>query len=158
MAAAVKLHGGLDILISNAAVSPFFGNLMDVTEEVWDKILDMNVKATALLTKAVVPEMAKRGGGSVVIVSSPAAYSPFPSLGPYSVSKTALLGLAKNLAIELVQWNVRVNRLAPGLIKTSFSRVLWEDQAREESIKAAMKIKRTGKPEDLCQHRVFPML
>uniref|UniRef100_A0AC11BKT6 Uncharacterized protein n=1 Tax=Ovis aries TaxID=9940 RepID=A0AC11BKT6_SHEEP len=111
-------------------------------------ILDINVKAAALLTKAVVPEMAKRGGGSIVIVSSIGAYSPFPSLGPYNVSKTALLGLTKNLAIELAEWNVRVNCLAPGLIKTSFSRMLWEDQARQESIKAAMQIKRIGKPED----------
>jgi len=61
VATAVNLHGGIDILVSNAAVSPFFGNLMDVTEEVWDKILDINVKATALMTKAVVPEMEKRG-------------------------------------------------------------------------------------------------
>ncbi|XP_035970540.1 dehydrogenase/reductase SDR family member 4 isoform X3 [Halichoerus grypus] len=78
VATAVNLHGGIDILVSNAAVSPFFGNLMDVTEEVWDKILDINVKATALMTKAVVPEMEKRGGGSVVIVASIGAYLPFP--------------------------------------------------------------------------------
>nr|Q8SPU8.2 RecName: Full=Dehydrogenase/reductase SDR family member 4; AltName: Full=NADPH-dependent carbonyl reductase; Short=CR; AltName: Full=NADPH-dependent retinol dehydrogenase/reductase; Short=NDRD; AltName: Full=Peroxisomal short-chain alcohol dehydrogenase; Short=PSCD; AltName: Full=Short chain dehydrogenase/reductase family 25C member 2; Short=Protein SDR25C2 [Bos taurus] len=148
VATAVKLHGGVDILISNAAVSPFFGSLMDVPEEVWDKILDVNVKATALLTKAVVPEMAKRGGGSIVIVSSIAAYSPFPSLGPYNVSKTALLGLTKNLALELAESNVRVNCLAPGLIRTSFSRVLWEDPARQESIKATFQIKRIGKPEE----------
>uniref|UniRef100_A0A452G3L3 Dehydrogenase/reductase SDR family member 4 n=1 Tax=Capra hircus TaxID=9925 RepID=A0A452G3L3_CAPHI len=115
VATAVKLHGGVDILVSNAAVNPFFGSLMDVTEEVWDKVLDINVKAAALLTKAVVPEMAKRGGGSIVIVSSIGAYSP---LGPYNVSKTALLGLTKNLAIELAEWNVRVNCLA-----------LWEGEA-----------------------------
>ncbi|XP_044087663.1 dehydrogenase/reductase SDR family member 4 isoform X2 [Neovison vison] len=78
VAMAVSLHGGIDILVSNAAVNPFFGNLMDVTEEVWDKILDINVKATALMTKAVVPEMEKRGGGSVVIVASVGAYFPFP--------------------------------------------------------------------------------
>ncbi|XP_027428107.1 dehydrogenase/reductase SDR family member 4 isoform X3 [Zalophus californianus] len=78
VATAVNLHGGIDILVSNAAVNPFFGNLMDVTEEVWDKILDVNVKATALMTKAVVPEMEKRGGGSVVIVASMGAYLPFP--------------------------------------------------------------------------------
>ncbi|XP_033267468.1 dehydrogenase/reductase SDR family member 4 isoform X2 [Orcinus orca] len=78
VATAVNLHGGVDILVSNAAVMPFFGNLMDVTEEVWDKILDINVKATALITKAVVPEMEKRGGGSVVIVASVGAYRPFP--------------------------------------------------------------------------------
>ncbi|XP_047302362.1 dehydrogenase/reductase SDR family member 4 isoform X3 [Homo sapiens] len=78
VATAVKLHGGIDILVSNAAVNPFFGSIMDVTEEVWDKTLDINVKAPALMTKAVVPEMEKRGGGSVVIVSSIAAFSPSP--------------------------------------------------------------------------------
>ncbi|XP_050653458.1 dehydrogenase/reductase SDR family member 4 isoform X7 [Macaca thibetana thibetana] len=78
VATAVKLHGGIDILVSNAAVNPFFGSLMDITEEVWDKTLDINVKAPALMTKAVVPEMEKRGGGSVVIVASIAAFSPSP--------------------------------------------------------------------------------
>ncbi|XP_058911670.1 dehydrogenase/reductase SDR family member 4 isoform X2 [Kogia breviceps] len=144
VATAVNLHGGVDILVSNAAVIPFFGNLMDVTEEV----LDINVKATALMTKAVVPEMEKRGGGSVVIVASVGAYRPFPGLGPYNVGKTALLGLTKNLALELAQRNIRVNCLAPGLIKTSFSRMLWDDQARLESLKATMQFKRIGKPED----------
>ncbi|XP_028363983.1 dehydrogenase/reductase SDR family member 4 isoform X3 [Phyllostomus discolor] len=148
VAMAVKLHGGIDILVSNAAVNPFFGNLMDVPEEVWDKILDINVKATALMTKAVVPEMEKRGSGSIVIVASIAAYSPFPALGPYNVSKTALLGLTKNLAIELAQRNIRVNALAPGLIKTNFSKVLWMDKAREDAIKEALRIRRLGKPED----------
>ncbi|XP_007180654.1 dehydrogenase/reductase SDR family member 4 isoform X2 [Balaenoptera acutorostrata] len=148
VATAVNLHGGVDILVSNAAVIPFFGNLMDVTEGVWDKILDINVKATALMTKAVVPEMEKRGGGSVVIVASVGAYRPFPGLGPYNVCKTALLGLTKNLALELAQRNIRVNCLAPGLIKTNFSRMLWDDQARLESLKATMQIKRIGKPED----------
>ncbi|XP_044087662.1 dehydrogenase/reductase SDR family member 4 isoform X1 [Neovison vison] len=148
VAMAVSLHGGIDILVSNAAVNPFFGNLMDVTEEVWDKILDINVKATALMTKAVVPEMEKRGGGSVVIVASVGAYFPFPGLGPYNVSKTALLGLTKNLARELNQRNIRVNCLAPGLIKTSFSQVLWKDKEREESIKEIMQIRRIGKPDE----------
>ncbi|XP_032199773.1 dehydrogenase/reductase SDR family member 4 [Mustela erminea] len=148
VATAVSLHGGIDILVSNAAVNPFFGNLMDVTEEVWDKILDINVKATALMTKAVVPEMEKRGGGSVVIVASIGAYFPFPGLGPYNVSKTALLGLTKNLARELDQRNIRVNCLAPGLIKTSFSQVLWKDKEREESIKEIMQIRRIGKPDE----------
>ncbi|XP_036893343.1 dehydrogenase/reductase SDR family member 4-like 2 isoform X2 [Sturnira hondurensis] len=139
VAMAVKLLGGIDILVSNAAVNPFFGNLMDVTEEVWDKILDINVKATALMTKAVVPEMEKRGGGSIVIVTSIAAYTPLPGLGPYNVSKTALVGLTKNLAIELAQRNIRVNALAPGLIKTNFSQVAR--QAR-----------------GLCRYCVFPVL
>uniref|UniRef100_G3RIN8 Dehydrogenase/reductase 2 n=1 Tax=Gorilla gorilla gorilla TaxID=9595 RepID=G3RIN8_GORGO len=73
--------------------------------------LDINVKAPALMTKAVVPEMEKRGGGSVVIVSSIAAFSPSPGFSPYNVSKTALLGLTKTLAIELAPRNIRVNCL-----------------------------------------------
>nr|XP_004661867.1 dehydrogenase/reductase SDR family member 4 isoform X1 [Jaculus jaculus] len=145
---AVNLHGGIDILVSNAAVNPFFGNLMDVTEEVWDKVLHINVKATAMLTKAVVPEMEKRGGGSVVIVASIGAFTPLPGLGPYNVSKTALLGLTKNLALELASKNIRVNCLAPGLIRTRFSSMLWMDKAREDSIKEMMHIRRIGKPEE----------
>ncbi|XP_036740549.1 dehydrogenase/reductase SDR family member 4-like isoform X4 [Manis pentadactyla] len=143
VATALNLYGGIDILISNAAVSPFFGNLLDATEDVWDKILGINVKAAALMTKAVVPEMEKRGGGSVVIVASIAAYNAFPGLGPYNVSKTALLGLTKNLALELAQKNIRVNCLAPGLIKTNFSRLRfpflcscgWTRQKRRASKK-----------------------
>ncbi|XP_055989190.1 dehydrogenase/reductase SDR family member 4 isoform X4 [Sorex fumeus] len=107
VATAVKLHGGVDILVSNAAVNPFFGNMLDASEEVWDK-----------------------------------------GLGPYNVSKTALLGLTKNLALELGPRNIRVNCLAPGLIKTSFSSVFWTDKAREDSIKEIMRIGRIGKPEE----------
>ncbi|XP_040826128.1 dehydrogenase/reductase SDR family member 4 isoform X1 [Ochotona curzoniae] len=148
VATAVNRHGGVDILVSNAAVNPFFGNLMDVTEEIWDKILDINVKATALLTKEVVPEMEKRGGGSVVIVASIAAFSPFTGLGPYNVSKTALLGLTKNLAMELSSRNIRVNCLAPGIIKTNFSKIFWKDAAQEEQAKQVMRVKRLGNPEE----------
>ncbi|MEJ1280307.1 dehydrogenase/reductase (SDR family) member 4 [Cricetulus griseus] len=104
---AVKLHHGIDILVSNAAVNPFFGNLLDVTEEVWDKFL-----------------------------------------GPYNVSKAALLSLTKNYAAELASKNVRVNCLAPGLIKTRFSSALWKDGSKEDIIKERMQIRRLGKPED----------
>uniref|UniRef100_G3S463 Dehydrogenase/reductase 4 n=1 Tax=Gorilla gorilla gorilla TaxID=9595 RepID=G3S463_GORGO len=110
--------------------------------------LDINVKAPALMTKAVVPEMEKRGGGSVVIVSSIAAFSPSPGFSPYNVSKTALLGLTKTLAIELAPRNIRVNCLAPGLIKTSFSRMLWMDKEKQESMKETLQIRRLGEPED----------
>ncbi|EAW66124.1 hCG2045881 [Homo sapiens] len=148
VAMAVKLHGGIDILVSNAAVNPFFGSLMDVTEEVWDKNLDINGKALALMIKAVVPEMEKRGGGSVGFLASVAAFRPLPGFSPYNVSKTALLGLNKTLAIELAPRNIRVNCLAPGLIKTSFSRMLWMDKEKEESMKETLRIRRLGEPED----------
>nr|XP_028706311.1 dehydrogenase/reductase SDR family member 4 isoform X1 [Macaca mulatta] len=110
--------------------------------------LDINVKAPALMTKAVVPEMEKRGGGSVVTVASIAAFSPSPGFTPYNVSKTALLGLTKTLAIELAPRNIRVNCLAPGLIKTSFSRMFWMDKEKEERMKETLQIRRLGEPED----------
>ncbi|XP_067256561.1 dehydrogenase/reductase SDR family member 4 isoform X1 [Chanodichthys erythropterus] len=145
----VEQCGGVDILVSNAAVNPFFGNILDSTEEVWDKILGVNVKASFLLTKLVVPHMEKRGGGSVVIVSSVAGYQPMPGLGPYSVSKTALLGLTRALAPDLAQSNIRINCVAPGIIKTRFSSALWENEGVLEEFLKQTSIKRLGQPEDI---------
>ncbi|KAM4564794.1 dehydrogenase/reductase SDR family member 4 [Fundulus diaphanus] len=141
--------GGIDILVSNAAVNPFFGNIMDSTEDVWDKILSVNVKSAFLLTKLVVPHMEKRGGGNIIFVSSVAAYQPMQALGPYSVSKTALLGLTKALAPELAQSNIRVNCVAPGIIKTRFSSALWQNEDVVEEFKKQLSIKRIGEPEEI---------
>ncbi|XP_076843450.1 dehydrogenase/reductase SDR family member 4-like [Brachyhypopomus gauderio] len=146
---AVEQCGGIDILVSNAAVNPFFGNILESTDEVWSKILDVNVKATFLLTKQVVPHMEKRGGGSVVIVSSVAGYQPMQGLGPYSVSKTALLGLTQALAPELAQSNIRVNCVAPGIIKTRFSSALWQNEEATNELMKRISIKRLGTPEDI---------
>ncbi|KYO44074.1 dehydrogenase/reductase SDR family member 4 [Alligator mississippiensis] len=148
VATALEHYGGIDILVSNAAVNPFFGNTLDASEEVWDKIMKVNVTATAMLVNLVVPHMEKRGGGSIVIVSSIAGFSPFQALGPYSVSKTALLGLTKVLAPELGARNVRVNCVAPGVIKTKFSSALWKDEAMAEKMMEALRVKRLGAPED----------
>uniref|UniRef100_A0A8C4GKD7 Dehydrogenase/reductase (SDR family) member 4 n=1 Tax=Dicentrarchus labrax TaxID=13489 RepID=A0A8C4GKD7_DICLA len=120
--------GGIDILVSNAAVNPFFGNIMDSTEDVWDKILSINVKSSFLMTKLVVPHMA---------------------LGPYSVSKTALLGLTRALAPELADSNIRVNCVAPGVIKTRFSSALWSNEDIMDEFKKQLSIKRIGEPEEI---------
>ncbi|XP_054609712.1 dehydrogenase/reductase SDR family member 4 [Dunckerocampus dactyliophorus] len=141
--------GGVDILVSNAAVNPFFGNLMDTTEDVWEKIMSINVKAAFLMTKLVVPHIEKRGGGNVVFVSSVAAYQPLQGLGAYSVSKTALVGLTRALAPELAQSNIRVNCVAPGIIKTSFSSALWQNDDIMDDFKKQLCIKRVGQPEEI---------
>ncbi|XP_051922318.1 dehydrogenase/reductase SDR family member 4 [Hippocampus zosterae] len=141
--------GGVDILVSNAAVNPFFGNLMDTTEEVWDKVMSINVKAAFLMTKLVVPHIAKRGGGNVVFVSSVAAYQPMQGLGAYSVSKTALVSLTRALAPELAQSNIRVNCVAPGIIKTHFSTPLWQNDDIMDHFKKQMCIKRVGKADEI---------
>ncbi|MGH0179168.1 UNVERIFIED_CONTAM: hypothetical protein FKN15_000585 [Acipenser sinensis] len=104
VATTVRDHGGIDILVSNAAVNPFFGNIMDSTEEVWDKILDVNVKATFLLVKLVVPHMEARGGGSIVIISSIAGYQPFQMAalsGWVCVVTGASRGIGKGIALQL---------------------------------------------------------
>lgn len=145
----VEQYGGIDILVSNAAVNPFFGNMLDSTEEVWDKILSVNVKAAFLMTKLVVPHMVKRGGGNVVFVSSVAGYQPMQALGPYSVSKTALLGLTRALAPELAHSNIRVNCVAPGVIKTRFSSALWSNEDMMDELKKQLSIKRIGQPEEI---------
>ncbi|KAG7330401.1 hypothetical protein KOW79_006623 [Hemibagrus wyckioides] len=145
----VEQCGGIDILVSNAAVNPFFGNILESTDEVWTKILDVNVKSSFLLTKLVVPHMEKRGGGSVVLVSSVAGYQPMTGLGPYSVSKTALLGLTRALAPELAHSNIRVNCVAPGVIKTRFSSALWQSEEIASEFLKMTSIKRLGKPEDI---------
>uniref|UniRef100_A0A672YWM7 Dehydrogenase/reductase SDR family member 4-like n=1 Tax=Sphaeramia orbicularis TaxID=375764 RepID=A0A672YWM7_9TELE len=145
VALTLQKYGGVDILVSNAAVNPFFGNTMDSTEEVWDKILSINVKASFLMTKLVVPHMEKRGGGNVVFVSSVAGYQPMPALGPYSVSKTALLGLTRVLAPELAPSNIRVNCVAPGIIKTRFSSALWQN----EDIMDEFKKQIIGEPDEI---------
>ncbi|XP_041842629.1 dehydrogenase/reductase SDR family member 4 [Melanotaenia boesemani] len=146
---ALDQWGGIDILVSNAAVNPFFGNVMDSTEEVWDKILAVNVKSAFLLTKLVMPHMVKRGGGNVIFVSSVAGYQPMQALGPYSVSKTALLGLTRVLAPELAQSNIRVNCVAPGVIKTRFSSALWQNEDVVDEFKKQLSIKRIGDPEEI---------
>lgn len=120
-AEAEKQFGGIDILVSNAAANPEMSTLFECSEAAWEKIFEINVKCSFLLTKEVVPFMRKRGGGSIVYVSSIAGFNPMQLLSAYSVSKTALFGLTKAAAIDGGSENIRVNCVAPGVIETKFS-------------------------------------
>lgn len=117
----IQQFGAIDVLVSNAAVNPAASSVLDTTEEVWDKIFDVNVKASYLLAKEAKPFIVKRGGGSIIFVSSVGGYTPADVLGAYSVSKTALLGLTKAAALECVKDNIRVNCVAPGVVETRFA-------------------------------------
>ncbi|NP_001268638.1 dehydrogenase/reductase SDR family member 2 [Monodelphis domestica] len=141
-------YGGVDFLICAAGVNPLVGSTLGASEQVWDKILDVNVKSPALLLAKLLPYMEKRGSSSVVLVSSVTGYVPVPKLGPYNISKTALLGLTKTLAVELAPKGIRVNCLVPGLIKTDFSHILHEDEAFKKDFKNLYGMQRTGQPED----------
>ena len=128
---AMEQFGAIDILVSNVAVNPYFGTFMDMQESHWDKIFDVNVKAPFMLTQKVIPHMLnnKKPGdkGAIVYISSIAAYSGMSSIGAYSISKTALLGLCKNMSMEMAHEGIRVNLIAPGVIKTKFSSLLWNE-------------------------------
>lgn len=122
---AASKFGGIDILVSNAAANPAkSAELLDTSEEKWDKIFDVNVKSSFLLTKEVKPFMVNRGGGSIVYISSVIGYQVNSNFGAYSVSKTALFGLTKAAAVGCAKDNIRVNCVAPGIIETKFSKAV----------------------------------
>ncbi|CAF1584581.1 unnamed protein product [Rotaria magnacalcarata] len=131
----MEKYGKLDILVSNAAISPVFGNILETQESEWDKIFDVNVKAAFFLIKEAIPYLEKQKNSSIVIVSSIAGYSPFELIGAYSVSKTALLGLTKALVNPCTEKGIRINAIAPGVIKTKFSQALWNnDEAKTSEV------------------------
>lgn len=147
---AVKKYGGLDILVSNAAVNPTVGLTLETPEDAWDKIFDINVKSAWLLAKEAYPELIKRGGGNIVFISSIAAYQPMFPMGPYGVSKTALLGLTKALASELVHDNIRVNCVAPGIVATKFASFITTSESAKEKSLEIVPMKRFGKASEIA--------
>jgi NAD(P)-dependent dehydrogenase (short-subunit alcohol dehydrogenase family) len=144
-----KQLGPVDILVCNAAVNPYFGPLAEITDEAFDKIMASNVKSNLWLCNLAIPDMAKRGGGAVVIVSSIAGLRGSPMLGAYGISKSADFGLARNLALEWGPKNVRVNCVAPGLIKTDFARALWENPEILAWRNERTPLRRIGTPEEV---------
>ncbi|XP_012668253.1 dehydrogenase/reductase SDR family member 2, mitochondrial isoform X1 [Otolemur garnettii] len=146
VAKALEHGGGIDILVCNAGVNPLVGSTLGASEQVWDKILSVNVKAPALLLRQLLPHMENRG--AVILVSSTAAYTPRVDLGAYNVSKTALLGLTRTLALELAPKDIRVNCLVPGVIETNFSKVLHKNETFWNNYKENYQLQRIGRPED----------
>lgn len=142
-------YGAVDILVCNAAVNPVYGPLRNLTDEAFDKIMGANVKSNLWLCNLTVPDMAARGGGAVVIVSSIAGLRGTEMLGAYGISKSADFALARNLAVEWGPKNVRVNCIAPGLVKTDFARALWEDAERLAKRNADTPLRRIGMPDEI---------
>ncbi|XP_037691473.1 dehydrogenase/reductase SDR family member 2, mitochondrial-like isoform X2 [Choloepus didactylus] len=140
--------GGVDFLVCVAAVNPLVGSTLGSSEQIWDKILNVNVKAPAMLLSQLLPHMEKRRQSSVVLVSSVSAYKPIARLGAYNVSKTALLGLTKTLAVELAPKNIRVNCLVPGMIETDFSQMLRVHREPSPVSAPLLFPYRLGQPED----------
>jgi NAD(P)-dependent dehydrogenase (short-subunit alcohol dehydrogenase family) len=145
-----KEHWGeVDILVCNAAVNPYFGLMAGLSDEAFDKIMSSNVRSNLWLCNLAIPYMAERSGGSVVIVSSIAGLRASPMLGAYAISKAAGFALARNLAIEWGPKNVRVNCVAPGIIKTDFARALWENEQLIAMRNARTPLRRIGQPDEI---------
>lgn len=141
--------GPVDILVGNAATNPVYGSLSKLSDEAFDKIMRTNVRSNLWLATMVAPEMAERGGGSVIFISSVAALRGTPVIGAYAMSKAADLQLARNLAVEWGRKNVRFNCVCPGLIKTDFAQALWDNPEIAERVNQATPLARIGDPEDI---------
>lgn len=155
VAEAVEAFGGLDLVVNNAATNPHFGALLDASDSMWDKILEVNLKGPFHVIRHAVPHLRARGGGLILNVASVAGLRPSPAMGVYSVSKAALLMLTRALAVELGPDRIRVNALAPGLIRTRFSQALWETPEIAERAIAATPLGRLGEVEDLVGAALF---
>jgi NAD(P)-dependent dehydrogenase (short-subunit alcohol dehydrogenase family) len=147
--------GRIDILVCNAAANPVFGPMLNASDEAFDKIMTTNVKSVFWLANMVLPQMAKRRDGAMIIVSSISALRGSSQLGLYATSKAAEAGMCRALACEWGPKNIRVNCIAPGLIRTDFARALWEDETRRKAREALTPLRRIGEPKDIAGIAVF---
>ncbi|MFQ5761351.1 MAG: SDR family NAD(P)-dependent oxidoreductase, partial [Acidiferrobacterales bacterium] len=151
----VEAYGGLDIIINNAAANPVFGPIQQTEERAFDKIIDVNLKGPFELCKKAYPILKKRGGGSIIHISSIGGLTPEPGIGIYSVSKAGIINLTKAMAQDWGADNIRVNAICPGLIKTKFSEALWNNEAILERFLQHIPLKRVGTPDDTAGLAVY---
>ena len=147
--------GQIDVLVCNAASNPYYGPQAGIADEQFRKILDNNIVSNHWLIAMVVPEMRARKAGSIIIISSIGGLRGSTLIGAYCIFKAADMQLARNLAHEFGPDNVRVNCIAPGLIKTDFARALWEDPERIEAANKTVPLRRIGEPEEIAGAVVF---
>ncbi len=147
--------GRIDVFVGNAAVNPHYGPMTTIEEPAYDKIMDSNVKANLWFAKLILPQMAERKDGVVILISSIAGLKGTDKIGIYGISKAAESAMARNLAVGWGKANIRVNCIAPGLIRTDFARALWEDPTRRAAIEAAYPLGRIGEPDDIAGVAVF---
>lgn len=147
--------GRVDIIVCNAASNPYYGPLAGIEDDQFRKILENNVIANHWLINFAAPQMIARKEGAIIIVSSIGGLRGSPVIGAYNVSKAADFQLARNLAVEYGPHNVRVNCIAPGLIKTDFARALWEDAENLQRRTASTPLRRIGDPDEIAGAAVF---
>lgn len=147
--------GPVDLLVCNAASNPYYGPMAGITDDQFRKIFDNNVLANHWLITMVAPDMMERREGAIIVVSSIGGLIGSDVIGAYNVSKAADFQLVRNLAIELGSHNIRINAIAPGVIRTDFARALWEDAKAEAALQRATPLGRIGEPEEIAGTAVF---
>lgn len=153
---ALKQFGRIDILVNNAGANPVLSTMVDLEEEAFEKVLEVNLKGAFLMSKAVANEMIKQGGGRIINISSISGLrARADKTGAYCISKAALNMMTQVMARELAQYNILVNAIAPGSIKTEFSRVNWTDPERKEQRIREIELRRFGEPEEVVGLALF---
>jgi NAD(P)-dependent dehydrogenase (short-subunit alcohol dehydrogenase family) len=150
-----EAFGPIDILVCNAASNPYYGPMSGISDEAFSKILGNNIVSNHWLIHMVAPEMRARKDGAIIVVSSIGGLRGSGVLGAYAISKAADMQLARNLAQELSPDNIRVNCIAPGLVKTDFARALWDTKEAENRSSFATPLRRLGEPDDIAGAAVF---
>ncbi len=141
--------GPIDILVANAAVNPYYGPLVEISDAAYHKTMDTNVLSTIWLAGLVKPDMVQRGGGSIILISSVGGLRASPNLGAYAISKAADMQLTRTLAAEMGADRIRVNCIAPGLVKTDFAKVLWDNPVARKMAENALPLGRLGESDDV---------
>lgn len=142
--------GRIDVLVCNAGINPVYGPLTALGDEAFDKIMRVNVHSPLWLAARVLPLMAGAGGGSVVLMASIGGLRGSPVIGAYGMSKAALMSLARNLAVEWGPRGIRVNAIAPGVVRTDFAKALTEDPERVARMKERTPLRRFGEPAEIA--------
>jgi NAD(P)-dependent dehydrogenase (short-subunit alcohol dehydrogenase family) len=155
VAATRSKWGRIDVLVCNAASNPYYGPMAQMPDEAFNKVLYNNIVSNHWLANLVLPEMAERKDGAVIIVSSIGGLKGSSALGAYAISKAADMQLARNLAVEWGEHNIRANCIAPGLIKTDFARALWENPELRKHYETTTPLRRLGEPDDIGGIAVF---
>ncbi len=147
--------GPIDIVVGNAGVNPYYGPTSEIPDEAYEKTMAANVQSNLWLAQMTVPDMVKKGAGSMMFTSSIGAFKPSEMLGTYGMSKLALIGLVRNLAAEFGPKGVRFNAICPGLVRTDFARELWDNPKVAEQVMKDIPLRRLGEPEDFKGLAVF---
>lgn len=155
VAGAVKKCKKIDILANIAGVWIPEQNLVDTTEENWDKVIDINLKGTWFCCRAVGKIMAEQGYGNIINLSSQVGLNPGAGGGAYSISKAGIIMMTRQLAVELADKHIRVNAIAPGIVKTDFNKDLWKNQAGAKLMGNMVPLGRLAEPEDIARAALF---